>query len=190
MRQKPARRRRKDAKLEGRPDEWGHTLLADHVSTGDLGLSFDDDKYGLVMLDVGSNICDVLAANKKNVTSMLAAIKEFGGAVKWTYFFSDSAKKLKKAAVDLGSTVHLSSTPYRPESTGIVERALSATVFAVCWANPVSLVDIRCEGVLPWAQHAPEIPRRVPVAPALWSAMTRLGQHRLREGALQEAAPL
>ena len=42
LRQKPARRRRKDAELEGRPDEWGHTLLADHVSTGDLGLSIED----------------------------------------------------------------------------------------------------------------------------------------------------
>ena len=73
------------------------------------------------MLDVGSDICDVLASNNKNATSVLAAIKEFGGAVTWTYFFSDGAKELKKAAIDLGSTIHLSSTPYRPESNGIVE---------------------------------------------------------------------
>ena len=37
----------------------------------------------------------------------------FGGAVAWTYFFSDGVKERKKAAVDLGSTVHLRSTPYR-----------------------------------------------------------------------------
>ena len=96
LRQKPARRRRKDAELEGRPDEWGHTLLADHISTGDLGLSIDDDKYGLVMLDVGSDVCDVLASNNKSATSVLATIKECGGAVTWTYFFSDGAKELKR----------------------------------------------------------------------------------------------
>ena len=122
LRQKPARRRRNDAELQGRPDEWGHTLLADHVSTGDLGLSIDDDKYGLVMLDVATDVCDVLASSTKHATAVLSAVKEFGGAVKWTYFFTDGAKELKKAAADLGSTVHLSSTPYRPESNGIIER--------------------------------------------------------------------
>ena len=122
LRQKPARRRRNDAELQGQPDEWGHTLLADHVSTGDLGLSVDDDKYGLVMLDVYTDVCDVLASNTKNAAAVLSAVKEFGGAVRWTYFFTDGAKELKKAAADLGSTVHLSSTPYRPESNGIIER--------------------------------------------------------------------
>ena len=122
LRQKPARRRRNGAELQGRPDEWGHALLADHVSTGDLGLSIDDDKYGLVLLDVGSDVCDVLASNAKNATSVHAAIKEFGGAVTWVYFFSDGAKELKKAATVLGATVHLSSTPYRPESNGVIER--------------------------------------------------------------------
>ena len=59
-------------------------MLADHVSTGDLGLSVDDDKHGLVMLDVGSDVCDVLASNNKNATSVLAAIKEFREAVTWS----------------------------------------------------------------------------------------------------------
>ena len=62
LRQKPLHRRRKD------------------VFTGDLSFSVDDDKYGLVMLDVGSDGCDVLSSNN-NATSVLAAIKEFGGAV-------------------------------------------------------------------------------------------------------------
>ena len=39
-----------------------------------------------------------------------------------TVFSFDGANKLKNAAIDLGSTVHLSSTPYRLESNGIVER--------------------------------------------------------------------
>ena len=94
---KAARRWRNDAELQGRPDEWGHTLLADHISTGDLGLSVDDDEYGLVMLDVGADICDVLASGTKNTTSVHHATKEFGSAVTWIYFFSDGAKELKKA---------------------------------------------------------------------------------------------
>ena len=122
MRLKPACLRRKDAELESRLDEWGQTLLADQVFTGDLRFSVDDDKYVLMMLDIGSDICDVLASNNKNATSALAAIREFGGAVICIYFFSDGAKELKKAAVDLGSTVHIRSTPYSPESNGIFER--------------------------------------------------------------------
>ena len=105
--QKRARRRRNDAELQGRPEEWGHTLLADHVSTGDLGLSVDDDKYGLVMLDVGTDICDVLVSSAKNATCVHHTIKEFGGAVTWIYFFSDGAKELKKAATEMGRTIHL-----------------------------------------------------------------------------------
>ena len=40
-------------------------MLADHVSTGDLGLPVDDDKYGLVMLDVGSDIYDVIERKRR-----------------------------------------------------------------------------------------------------------------------------
>jgi hypothetical protein len=42
LRQKPARRRRGDVDLDGRSDRWGHTLMADHVSTSEMGLSIDD----------------------------------------------------------------------------------------------------------------------------------------------------
>ena len=124
-------------------------MLADHVSTSDLGLSVDDEKYGLVMLDIGSDICDVFASNTKNATSVLAAIKEFGGAVSWIYFFSDGAKELKKAAIDIGSTVHLSSTPYCLESNGIIERrvgVISDGIRRLLYRSirpPVRVVDVR-----------------------------------------------
>ena len=76
-------------------------MLADQVSTGDLGLSVDDYKYSLVVLNVGSNVGGILASNNKNATCVLVVIKVFGRAVTWTYFFSEGAKELKKAAIDL-----------------------------------------------------------------------------------------
>ena len=114
----------------------------------------------------------------------------------WIYFFSDGAKELKKAATDLGSTVHLSSTPYRPESSGIIERRVG-----------VISDGIRCllgqsgfpHGWWTYAArafcHGFNIRRNSngmsPLAPALWSDMARQGQLCLRTaGALQEAAPL
>ena len=197
LRQKPARRRRKDAELQGRPDEWGHTLLADHISTGDLGLSVDDDEYGLVMLDVGADICDVLASGTKNTTSVHHATKEFGSAVTWIYFFSDGAKELKKAATDLGSTVHLSSTPYRPESNGTIERRVGVISDGVrCLLGQSGLPHgwwtyVCCAGILPQAQRPQELRRHVPLAQALWTALAGQGQLCLRAtGALQEATSL
>ena len=151
--QKLACRRRKHAELEGRSDGWGHTLLADDVSTGDLGLSVDDGKYDIVMLNVGSDVCDVLASNNKDATSVLAAIKKFGVFVTWTCFFSGGAKELKKAAIHSSSTVHLSSTPYRLESNGIVERRVGITSDDVrCLlgqSGTLPVVDVCCKSILP-----------------------------------------
>ena len=101
LRQKPARRRRGDVELRGRQSSiCGYTLFADHVSvsTRDLGLSVDDDKYGLAMLDVGSDVCGILAATPKNTQCTLAAIKEFGSVNTWQFFGSDNAKEVKAAS--------------------------------------------------------------------------------------------
>ena len=84
LRQKPARRRRGDAEINRRPDYWGDTLLADHVSTSEMGLSIDDDRYGLVMLDLGSGVSDIIAAPSKSAEDTLACIKEFGGTTRTT----------------------------------------------------------------------------------------------------------
>eukprot|EP00972_Heterocapsa_arctica_P054696 8059967-Heterocapsa_arctica.AAC.1 len=44
LRAKPARRRA-DVEIVEKPEVWGHTLLADHLMTGEVGLSINDDKY-------------------------------------------------------------------------------------------------------------------------------------------------
>ena len=139
LRQKPARRRRGDVELNGRPQEWCHTLLADHVSTGDMGLSIDDDKYGLVMLDVGTDICDILAAKSKSTQCTLVATKEFGGVTTWQYFGSDNAKELNSASA-ASNMVHLSAMPYRPESNGIIERRIGVISDGIrCFLNQSGL---------------------------------------------------
>ena len=97
-------------------------MPTNHVSTGDLGFSVDGDQYGLVMLDIGVQICDVLASGAKNATSVHHTIKEFGSVGSWIYFFSEGMKKLKNTSTEPGRTVHLSSTQYGLESNGMIER--------------------------------------------------------------------
>ena len=74
-------------------------MLANHVSAGDMGLSVDNDQYGLVLLDVCTDVCDILAARFKSAPCTLAAIKEFGSAAAWQFFGSENATELKAAAV-------------------------------------------------------------------------------------------
>ena len=82
LKQKPARRRR-DPEIVEKPEEWGHTLLGDHLMTGEVGLSIDDDKFGLLLRDVGSDIGDLLATKTKSKVDTVKAIRAFGGAARW-----------------------------------------------------------------------------------------------------------
>jgi hypothetical protein len=166
LRKKPARRRRNPTMIE-QPDTWGHTLLADHLMTGEMGLSINGDKFGLLLRDVGTDIGDLLATKTKSKLDTVQAIREFGADMRWKFFASDNAPELKAAAT-FKQMVHLSSTPYRPESNGVIERFVGLVsdgtrcllaqsglphtwwpyaARAFCHARNVSLDD---EGESPW----------------------------------------
>eukprot|EP00972_Heterocapsa_arctica_P032966 4850215-Heterocapsa_arctica.AAC.1 len=120
LRAKPARRRR-DVEIVEKPEVWGHTLLADHLMTGEVGLSINDDKYGLLLRDVGTDIGDLMPTKTKSAVDTVKAIRDFGADQRWKFFGSDNAKELK-ATADFKEMVHLTSTPYRPQSNGVIER--------------------------------------------------------------------
>ena len=128
MRQRPARRR--NPVLPREPKEWGDTLLADHLTVGgkkpDLALSVDGERYGLLLKDLGSNLKDLFPSKKKTRASCVMAIREFGGTTRWQTFASDNAPELISAARDEFMT-HATSTPWRPESNGLIEREIGIT---------------------------------------------------------------
>eukprot|EP00972_Heterocapsa_arctica_P103496 15252215-Heterocapsa_arctica.AAC.1 len=66
-----------------KPEVWGHTILADHLMTGEVGLSVDDDKFGLLLRDVGSDIGDLLPTKTKSRVDAVKAIREFGADMRW-----------------------------------------------------------------------------------------------------------
>eukprot|EP00972_Heterocapsa_arctica_P086817 12797916-Heterocapsa_arctica.AAC.1 len=55
LKQKPARRRR-DPDMEEKPEVCVHTLLGDHLMTGEVDISVDDDKFGFLLCDVGTDM--------------------------------------------------------------------------------------------------------------------------------------
>ena len=116
---KPARRR--DPALKERPATWGHTFLGDHISAADLDLESVDPKLGITLLDAGTLFGDLIVVSSKNVNDTIMAFCEFCGEDPFYYFHSDKAKELK-AAAEQELMVHLTSTPHRPESNGVVEK--------------------------------------------------------------------
>ena len=119
IKMKPARRR--DPALRERPAAWGHTLMGDHISAADLSLDQVDLKLGITLLDAGTLFGDLIVVSSKNVNDTIMAFREFYGEDPFYYFHSDNAKELK-AAAEQELMVHLTSTPHRPESNGVVER--------------------------------------------------------------------
>eukprot|EP00972_Heterocapsa_arctica_P053658 7906038-Heterocapsa_arctica.AAC.1 len=89
--------------------------------TGEVGLSINDDKYSFLLRDVGTDIGDLMPTKTKSSADTVKAIRDFGADQQWKFFGSDNAKELK-AAADFKEMVHLTSTPYRPQSNGVIER--------------------------------------------------------------------
>ena len=125
MRQRPARRR--IPVLPRDPMEWGDTLLADHLTVGgknaDLALGVGQERYGLLLKDLGTAVKDLFASKKKTKASCVMAIRELGSNTRWQTFASDNAPELMSAARDEYMT-HATSTPWRPESNGLIEREI------------------------------------------------------------------
>ena len=114
--------RRKCPQLEGSPSDWGHTLLADHYVVGELGLGIEDERYGLLLKDLGTSFLGNFAVTDKTTNATIMMLREFGGPdTNWTFMASDNAKELVGAA-KYENMLHLPSTPWRPTSNSLIER--------------------------------------------------------------------
>eukprot|EP00972_Heterocapsa_arctica_P087948 12968710-Heterocapsa_arctica.AAC.1 len=61
----------------------------------DIGFSFDDEKFGLLLRDVGTEVYDLLATNTESKVDTVRDIREFGVTVRSNIFSSDDAPELQ-----------------------------------------------------------------------------------------------
>ena len=121
----PARRR--DPLLRERPTGWAHTLLADHLSASDMKVEKQDFKMCLVLLCAGTSIGDVIPVKSKSALHTVMALREFYAEDQFYFFYSDNAPELKSAASN-EMMLHLTSTPNRPQSNGVIERFIQLVI--------------------------------------------------------------
>ena len=107
--------------LRERPTGWAHTLLADNLSPSALKIEKQDFKMCLVLLCAGTSIGDVISVRSKPALHTVMALREFYGEDQFYFFYGDNAPELKSAASN-ELMLHLTSTPNRPRSHGVIEK--------------------------------------------------------------------
>ena len=71
-------------------------------SKGRQSMGLDGSKYAVVALDLGTNWSDFFPCAEKSSTDARQALLQFAGQERIESFYSDNARELAKAVVDLG----------------------------------------------------------------------------------------
>ena len=83
-------------------------------------------------LDMGTGFRQAMTAADKTASSTAAALVNFLGDVLPKKVYSDGSLEIKAAVAALqggeGATPHATSTPYRPQSNGSIERCIGVMV--------------------------------------------------------------
>ena len=81
----------------------------------------------LVLLCAGTSIGDVIPVRSKSTLHTVMALREFYAEDQFYFFYSDNAPELKSAASS-ELMLHLTSTPNRPQSNGVIERFIQLVI--------------------------------------------------------------
>ena len=107
---------------------FGAMVTADHLIAQDVvDESVLGDKTAHVILDRGTRWIDMIPLLTKDHTDAAGAMKECMGNDVMKNFYSDCSPELKKVAAAKGWQ-HTTSTPGRPETKGVAERAVNMVV--------------------------------------------------------------
>ena len=106
-----------------------HEVTADHIIAQDVvDESVMGDRTALIVLDHATKWLDALPLLIKSALDTANALKDFlGSKDKIESFYSDNSPELRKVAHDNGWE-HTTSTPGRPETNGVAERAVRSVV--------------------------------------------------------------
>ena len=75
----------------------------------------------LVLLCAGTSLGDVIPVKPKSALHSVMTQREFYGEDQCYVFYSDNAPELRRGASN-ELMLHLTSTPNRPQSNGVIER--------------------------------------------------------------------
>ena len=104
---------------------FGDVITMGHIdSTGDLGISLSGNSAALVVRDIATGWLDGYPAGSKSTEDVVSALQNFVASTeKVGYVASDFASEYIKACRQLGYR-HRTSTPGRPQTNGVAERAV------------------------------------------------------------------
>ena len=120
---------RVDGPEEPIPPEFGIIVTADHLiahSEKSMGMTGEQD--ALVVKDRGTGWLECFPLATKSADDAYLAIQDLRGPKGYIhYLYTDNSRELIKAAQDLGIP-HGTSTPGRPQTNGVAERAVRSVV--------------------------------------------------------------
>ena len=106
------------------PAKFGDLVTGDHIILADdESASRHGDYVALVLQDSFTKWIECHPAETKSAEECKKAFTHFTGNGEIERFYSDGSKELAKMTADLGIS-HDTSTPYRPETNGVAERAV------------------------------------------------------------------
>ena len=126
MQHYPARRSSPLVDDEGEsPKAFGDIVTADHIILGND--ADDDNNCALVVLDRATRYLAAYPQKAKATEETLASLRHFSGQDEVKLFYSDNAPELLGAAREM-KLEHRTSTPGRPSSNGVAERAVKSVL--------------------------------------------------------------
>ena len=107
---------------EDHPKEFGESVTADHMIQGREEQSYRGDTVACVIMDRATGWIQAFPAKSKSAGETKRAFMKFLGDVKPKKIYTDGSGEFKAALEDL-QYPHDVSTPHRPQTNGVAERA-------------------------------------------------------------------
>ena len=107
-----------------KPKKFADSITADHKVLNDDDKSRSFDKLALIIQDRFTQWLQAFAFKTKNAKDTLKGFQRFlGPQQKAEYIYTDGSREFEKALNEL-QVIHDTSTPHRPQTNGVAERAV------------------------------------------------------------------
>ena len=108
------------------PQKFADAITADHIILGKDGQSRSGDTVSMVVMDRFTGWLQCYPALSKSAEEVATGFQKFlGPQQKAEHIYTDGSKEFESALERIGMAgAHDTSTPYRPQSNGVAERAV------------------------------------------------------------------